>query len=1163
VEIRPASTPEGGLLNPARELIEGRADFAIGSLDILLEKDKGEELLILAPIFQRSPNSVFALSTTSLNSVLDLAKLRIAISAADDYTTLEVLALFKAQGIDPTHVKFVETTPTVNTLLDGTADAIATYGISARIEAAELGVQLKELSAANYGLDFYGDTLYTHARLQHDKPELVKKFVRASLKGWQYALQHRIEIARKISQELPRHLFSYKDQENYNQAFAGIINSYMAYPYLQIGRNNVVRWHRMVEELRFAGVIKNQWEVESLFPNIEQRKSTELMTIGTILGLTLLVLVGFYLLRRQQQAWLPYALILSGVVLTEITLEAYLRKAHDQNLQLDATEQLNSVSAKLAGSINSNLSLISGLAAHIAINPQIQQSEFERYGRAVFRQEPLLINLAAAPDMVVRMIYPMKGNKGALGLDYMKNDAQREAVERAKTSGKMIVAGPVNLVQGGVAFIGRTAVFTDNGEDGGTFWGIVSAPIGANELYQAAGLLDPTQTIDFAIRGKDGLGSGGKVFFGDGDLFDNPRSVQTIISVGDGSWQLAAYPKMGWKTVSHDIWVLRVFALALAALLLIFALYRYRQISNERHYQQTIQQNETLLQEVGKLALIGGCKISANAEVSHWSKQCSQVLDMPETTTPPSLQAIFSAFDSEQAETLKHCIGSAAAGEAFDIELYVKTQNDIKRWVRMIGTPDKRHHTSNVEGKYDVIGAVQDITERKQFAEVIEQQATYDLLTGLPNRFLFNNRLGKAIARSKRDERKLAVLFIDLDNFKPVNDNLGHKTGDLLLQEVGRRIKTCVRDSDTVARYSGDEFTVIVHDIANDRAPLAIAEQIIKTISQPYELQTNQIFCTASIGISVYPDDGASAEELVSNADQAMYHVKDRGRNGWHFFTEAMQVQSEKRHILHTKLAAAIAENKLEVYYQPIIQLEDNRVSKCEALARWFDDNQQIPTVDFITLAEEVGMIHEIDRFVLATAAGYLTEQAQTYNHRVGLSINVSPRVFSAKDNSLQLWMELVTEAAKVLDITVEITERLLTKDSDLALRTLEQLKAIGVAIAVDDFGIGYSSLSYLTKFPIDIIKIDRSFVNNLGSDAKTHTLTDAIISLSQKLSLEVVAEGVETIDQLTYIKRQRCNYAQGYYLGKPQNREAFAELLTRESEASSLPAMPTTVPLT
>ncbi|HEY7884724.1 MAG TPA: EAL domain-containing protein, partial [Cellvibrionaceae bacterium] len=496
-----------------------------------------------------------------------------------------------------------------------------------------------------------------------------------------------------------------------------------------------------------------------------------------------------------------------------------------------------------------------------------------------------------------------------------------------------------------------------------------------------------------------------------------------------------------------------------------------------------------------------------------------------------------------QADRLHNAIHNATFGAAFDIELSLDQQKP-KRWIRIIGKPA----ITGIE-PFAVLGSVQDISERKRFTNKIQQQAIYDQLTGLPNRLLLDNRLSKAINKATRDKaHQVAILFIDLDNFKPVNDNMGHQAGDTLLREVSTRIRQAIRSSDTVGRYSGDEFIVVLEEITSSKTAVAVAEHILDVLKEPYTIHQKQLFCSASIGISLFPDDGNTADILISNADQAMYEVKRSGRNGWQFFTKSLQQVSEKRHLLGTQLISAINNQEFQVFYQPIIDLTNNRVRKCEALVRWFCDGKLVPTDEFISLAEETGRINDIDRFVLATASEFLISLQKQYNYTVGLSVNVSPRVFSTKDNSLERWLELMTRAASQLPLTVEITERLLIEESDRLMWVLTKLKALGVSIAIDDFGTGYSSLSYLTRFPIDVVKIDQSFIKKLGLEHAPEALTETMIDLSHKLSIEVVAEGVETPGQLEYLKRWHCDYGQGYLFDKPLDAEHFSQLIAKQA---------------
>ena len=536
---------------------------------------------------------------------------------------------------------------------------------------------------------------------------------------------------------------------------------------------------------------------------------------------------GLYLCIRREIHWLALLLILPGVLFVEHKLESTTLQEHNRNLELDVTQQVNNVTAQLVGALNNNLSLINGLAAHIATNPDIDQAEFSRFARAVFRQDPMLINLAAAPDLVIRMIYPLEANKKALGLDYMDTPSQRDAALRAKEAGTLIVAGPVELVQGGTAFIGRMPVILDyDGDD--HFWGIVSAPIDADLLYAAAGLRNSELRIDIAIRGTDGLGKNGAVFYGEADLFDDPQAVTTAIPVGAGSWQLAARPLTGWQQVPMNVWVLRVMSVLLCFGALLVMRSRHLQAKSTRHYEATIKENEQLLQDAGRLAQIGGWKLHVNGELSHLSAQSARIFNFPDDGRKPTLEDILALFDDHQASQLKYLLQEAVtAGRKFDTELHID-QGDQRRWVRIIGNPVHDHGHI-----IEVVGAIQDITEKKKFNEMIQRQATYDSVTGLPNRFLYENRLTKAIAKAKRDDANLAILFLDLDKFKSVNDNLGHKAGDLLLNEVAQRIKGCIRSSDTVARYSGDEFTLILNDLEPDTDSVIVAEKILAAVNRP------------------------------------------------------------------------------------------------------------------------------------------------------------------------------------------------------------------------------------------------------------------------------------------------------------------------------------------
>lgn len=1143
VEIRSATSPKGELKSPAFELISGNADFAIGALNFLVHRDKGEPLVALAPIFQRSPHSIFTLSGTPLNSVDDLSRLMIA-TPQDDFTRAEVQALLNARKLEASSARFTDLPPTISTMQSGAADAIATYSISAQYAAKEQGVKLNELSPSEFGLDFYGDTLFTHQRLIDEDPDKVRRFVEASLKGWEYALSHKLEVARRIAQDLPRHLFSYNDQLGYNLAFADVIDNYMAYPYTEIGHNNRLRWQRMISNLRAIGMIQNEIDVDELVYDLEGDSDESNAQILVFIGLALLLIFSFYYGRRLKYVWLAYTLALIMIYMAEQSVERQLERDHFKDQQVDVLQQLNAVSASMSGIVNRNLAYVSGMSAHVAVNPDIDQLQFEQYSEAIFRQKPLLINLAAAPDMVIRMIYPLKPNKPALGLDYRSKPDQLNVVMRVRDSGRLAVAGPIDLVQGGTAFIARAGVRSVDVFGNEYFWGILSAPFLANDLYQQAGLFEPDISVDIAIRGRDGLGRNGEAFFGDASLFNDSRTLKTTVRVGDGTWQFAAQPKEGWGYDERGVILFRSLALLLAFMLFLFLLRQRRQIESQNAYEQKIRDNESLLREMSNVALINGWRIPAGQTQVYWSSHASTILGVDDPGDGVSIESILQIFDDDQANKLRLALLDAIEqGRSFDLELSLEHDGGERRWIRWIGNA-----STQTNDEYEVTGAVQDITERKKFNEVVERQANYDLLTGLPNRSYFYENLRWSVATAQRTKSQLAVLFIDLDKFKPVNDNYGHVAGDKVLQSAAQRIRNSLRESDFVARISGDEFTVVLRQIDNEYAPIDVAEKLLAEIRKPYAILDRQIYCGASIGISVFPEDSTVADELISKADYAMYEVKRSGRNGCKYFTHSMQERSESRHRLFTRLQRAISEQQLYVVYQPVINLRTGEIAKCEALVRWQDDDGcEVPPSEFIALAEETSLVNEIDRFVLAEAGTYIEQLERETGQRISLSVNVSPRVFASTDAALKSWMALAMDVASRVDLTIEITERMLIEGPEKALCVLNELKASGATIAIDDFGVGYSSLSYLTTLPIDFIKIDRSFVQRVDETESARMLVDTIISLAKNLDLQLIGEGVENNESLEMLRNKGCDFAQGYLLGKPMRGEKLVERLQLE----------------
>ncbi len=464
--------------------------------------------------------------------------------------------------------------------------------------------------------------------------------------------------------------------------------------------------------------------------------------------------------------------------------------------------------------------------------------------------------------------------------------------------------------------------------------------------------------------------------------------------------------------------------------------------------------------------------------------------------------------------------------------------------VRIVDWSNSVLHTPTGQTNYVVASGI-DITERKRAEAVIRHQANYDALTGLPNRSLFLDRLSQAITATKRSGTLLAVMFIDLDRFKSVNDTLGHRAGDQLLAEAARRLETCLRSSDTVARLGGDEFTVVVSNLSDAADIETVARKILRELAIPYSLDGREEFITCSIGITLYPDDADSVEGLLRNADIAMYRAKDAGRNGFVLFQPEMNANAVKRRELERQLRQTLDESGFALHYQPIVESATGRMVGVEALLRWpHPDHGMVPPDVFIPIAEETGLIIPLGEWVLRTACAQACRWDAEGLSGLGVSVNVSAMQCQQFDYP-RLVTEVLRETGLSADrLTIEITESLMLNDERQANHRLHALREIGVHLSVDDFGTGYSSLSYLKRLPIDGLKIDRSFIMDITTDADDAVVVDAIIALAKSFGIHVVAEGVETAEQLHFLRSRECAFAQGYLFSRPVPPEALAKAI-------------------
>ena len=487
--------------------------------------------------------------------------------------------------------------------------------------------------------------------------------------------------------------------------------------------------------------------------------------------------------------------------------------------------------------------------------------------------------------------------------------------------------------------------------------------------------------------------------------------------------------------------------------------------------------------------------------------------------------------------------------EEYNIEYRIVLADGSIRWVH-----DQAFPVRDASGTvYRIAGIGADVTHRKEAEEKLVYLAHYDGLTGLPNRVLFFDRLQQMLAQARRRGRQAAVMFLDLDRFKVVNDTLGHAVGDELLRNVAQRLSYCIRVGDTVARFSGDEFVLSVNDLKEAEDARHIAQKVLQAFTDPFRLNGHEVFVSTSIGIAMFPSDGEDEQSLLKSADTAMYRAKESGRDNFQFYTREMNARAMYRLELENSLRHALERDEFRLHYQPKACLVTGRVTGVEALLRWERPGHGLVAPgEFVPLLEDTGLIVPVGEWVLSEACRQIEAWRAGGHEPLSIAINMSARQFASRNLGEVVKRVLDAHKADPKLIELELTESLLMVNTEEAVRTLKYLKSLGVRLSIDDFGTGYSSLSYLKRFPIDALKIDRSFIDEITTDVDDATITLAVIGMAHNLGLKVVAEGVETEAQIAFLSANGCDEAQGYYFARPQPAGELARVV-REAQRARL----------
>ncbi|MBL4774642.1 MAG: EAL domain-containing protein [Mariprofundus sp.] len=580
--------------------------------------------------------------------------------------------------------------------------------------------------------------------------------------------------------------------------------------------------------------------------------------------------------------------------------------------------------------------------------------------------------------------------------------------------------------------------------------------------------------------------------------------------------------------------------------------HRIQYVLRSSKAMQSAQQSSNLLAEAQRVAKLGNWTWDIDRKELFVSEESYRIFGVPRVAPGVFHKLLLNSVQQDDQKNFDIALHKAIDGEAADISFKALLPNGEKKTILM----HLDHSADQEESEQRIFGTFQDISEQRRAEESIRQLAYYDTITGLPNRDLFKEHLSMALHHASRNKEKIAIMFLDLDNFKRVNDSLGHEAGDKLLKIISERLHDSVRSSDlaardiadvnaSVARLGGDEFTIMLSGLHGIEHVQMIAQRILERIAEPVMLSGNRLSVSSSIGISMYPEDGDSIETLLKCADAAMYEVKSQGRNGVFFYDDTLRQLSHDRVQLESELHEAIEKDQLTLFYQPKVDTKTHEILGFEALIRWLHPKRgMISPMDFIPVAEESGLIIPMGKWVIKTACRQHQLWRKGGDLELSISVNLSAHQFSDRHLLAEIRHILQDTAMPAKYLEFEITETVLMQDADVALKILNEMKSMGLKVSIDDFGTGYSSISYLKHFPADVLKIDRAFVKDLPDDEQDATITNAIILLAKALNMGIVAEGVETKAQLMWLHERDCEQIQGYLFSPPVPADkAFAML--------------------
>ncbi len=853
--------------------------------------------------------------------------------------------------------------------------------------------------------------------------------------------------------------------------------------------------------------------------------------------------------------------VIAGVIALVVTIatgvfaEHQNRVVYHQKQTAKVSEKLGVIRANLEGNINSNIQLVRGLVSVIAAEPNMDQAQFSKISAGLLGKHSHLRNIAGAPGLVISLMYPVKGNEQAIGLDYRKNEKQRAVALQAVASEQMILAGPIDLVQGGQGLIGRFPVFVENSGGGRYLWGLVSAVIDVDQLYLESGLIDADLPINVAIRGENATGEDGLVFFGDPEIF-NQQPVTSLVSLPSGSWQIAAVPVGGWSSTPDNAWQMR-FLILLAGLLVIVPISIAGYLGDLRQIHiQEINRRQSQLQRLSqrhRLALdtskIGVWELNLKTSEMSWDSRMKELYGLCDSIEPITMETWASVLhpdDRVQAESVFN--DALAASNSYSTIFRVCTPEGTTRWIRAVGAVH-----NDIDGRYLVgvnwdVSADVEINERllaaKHSAELrnneleearaqMERNSLHDSLTGLPNRRFLDEKLLDGTA----GQPVTALLHIDLDRFKQINDTLGHAAGDAMLSHAASVLSASTRAGDHVARIGGDEFIIATTTEVNEQQLALLAGRIITKMREPVLYEGHECRFGVSIGIAIAGmEETSCGKQLLIDADIALYRAKSNGRNRYEFFNASLKAEIVRTKRVADDILNGLDRNEFIPFFQPQFDAKTLDIVGVEALARWIHPSEGVLAPDaFLKTAGELNVVPLIDRAILEQTLWHSTRWKAAGISIPKMSVNVSAgRLYD--DDLIESLNGLVFDRGS---LSFELLESIFLDDNnETIVANIAHLKALGIDIEIDDFGTGYASIVSLVQVKPARLKIDRQLIAPVVGSLSQRNLVASIIDIGQSLGIKVVAEGIETMEHAAILRDIGCDTLQGYALARPMASE-------------------------